>query len=159
MLTPSARQRRAIRAGPPGRLPLPAAHCSCVGRQSSPTDRVRASHRAAWQPQEPPSCVPRSSRPDSSYSRSGLAHIRSALRSVSRRYRRGSVLRVCAITGREQVQQQHRYSITSSAVDSNAGGTVMSSIRAVSALMTSSNFDDCSTGKSAGFSPLRMRPT
>jgi hypothetical protein len=48
-------------------------------RQSSPTDRLRASHCAAWQPQEPPSCAPRSSRPDSSYSRSGLARIRSAL--------------------------------------------------------------------------------
>jgi hypothetical protein len=41
--------------------------CSCLGRQSSPADRLRASYRAAWQPQEPPSCAPRSSRPDSSY--------------------------------------------------------------------------------------------
>ena len=68
MLTPSARQRRAIRAGRPAayhcrlRTRSPPS-CSCLGRQSSPTDRVRASHRAAWQPQEPPSCAPRSSRP------------------------------------------------------------------------------------------------
>jgi hypothetical protein len=39
------------------------------------------------------------------------------------------------------------------------GGTVRPSIRAASALMTSSNFDDCTTCKSAGFSPLRMPPT
>ena len=29
---------------------------------------------------------------------------------------------------------------------------------AVWALMTSSNFDACTTGKSAGFAPLRMQP-
>src|SRR5262249_26242646 len=51
------------------------------------------------------------------------------------------------------------HSITSSARASNDGGTVMPSILAVSALMTSSNFDDCTTGRSAGFAPLRTRPT
>jgi hypothetical protein len=29
----------------------------------------------------------------------------------------------------------------------------------VEALMTNSNLADCTTGKSAGFAPLRMRPT
>src|SRR5262249_2243929 len=38
------------------------------------------------------------------------------------------------------------HSITSSAVASSVGGTVRSSIRAVSALMISSNFVDCITG-------------
>ena len=50
------------------------------------------------------------------------------------------------------------YSITSSAMLSNVGGTVMPSILAVWALMTSSNLVDCTTGRSAGFAPLRMRP-
>jgi hypothetical protein len=35
---------------------------------------------------------------------------------------------------------------------------VRPSILAVAALMTSSNFDACITGKSAGFAPLRMQP-
>jgi hypothetical protein len=52
----------------------------------------------------------------------------------------------------------HAYSITSSAVASSVGGTVRLSIRAVWALMTSSNLVGCTTGMSAGFSPLRMRP-
>ena len=41
---------------------------------------------------------------------------------------------------------------------SSVGGTVRPSIRAVSALMTSSNLVDCTTGRSAGLAPLRMRP-
>src|SRR5262249_46830897 len=50
------------------------------------------------------------------------------------------------------------HSITSSAVASSDGGTVRPSILAVSWLMTSSNFDDCTTGSSAGLVPWRMRP-
>src|SRR5262249_24838396 len=50
------------------------------------------------------------------------------------------------------------HSITSSAMLSSDGGTVRPIRRAVSALITSSNFVDCRTGKSAGFAPLRMRP-
>src|SRR3954470_14399898 len=45
------------------------------------------------------------------------------------------------------------HSITSSARASSIGGTVRPSIRAVCALMTSSNFDDCITGRSAGLAP------
>ena len=48
------------------------------------------------------------------------------------------------------------HSITSSAVASSDGGTVSPSILAVWALMTSSNFVDCSTGRSAGLAPLRI---
>jgi hypothetical protein len=49
------------------------------------------------------------------------------------------------------------YSITSSARASNCGDTDSFNIRAVSALMTSSSFVDCTIGRSAGFAPLRMR--
>src|SRR6266446_8603613 len=50
------------------------------------------------------------------------------------------------------------HSITSSAIASTPGGTVRPSALAVLRLITSSNFVGCQTGKSAGFSPLRMRP-
>src|SRR5262249_19789970 len=50
------------------------------------------------------------------------------------------------------------HSITSSAVASSLSGTVRPSIRAVEALMTSSNLVDCTTGRSAGLAPLRIRP-
>ena len=49
------------------------------------------------------------------------------------------------------------HSITSSARARSAGGTVRPSSLAVSALITSSNVVDCTTGRSAGFAPLRMR--
>jgi tripartite-type tricarboxylate transporter receptor subunit TctC len=70
----------------------------------------------------------------------GLAHIRSALRSVSRRYRRASILRVCAITGREQMQQRHApmrcYSISSSARAISLSEMVSPSALAVVRVMT-----------------------
>src|SRR5262245_24726086 len=50
------------------------------------------------------------------------------------------------------------HSITSSARASSVGGISRPSIRAVSALMTRSNLLDCTTGRSAGLAPLRMRP-
>src|SRR5262245_14742234 len=50
------------------------------------------------------------------------------------------------------------HSMTSSARASSIGGTARLSIRAVSALMISSNLVDCTTGKSAGLTPLSMRP-
>src|SRR5262249_40194516 len=51
------------------------------------------------------------------------------------------------------------HSITSSARASNCGGTVRPIARAVGRLMTSSILLGCTTGKSAGLAPLRMRPT
>src|SRR5215472_6634065 len=51
------------------------------------------------------------------------------------------------------------HSITASAMASSVGGTSRPSVRAVWRLMTNSNFVACTTGKSAGFSPLRIRPT
>ena len=53
---------------------------------------------------------------------------------------------------------QH-YSITSSARASSVGGTSRPSALAVLRLMTSSNLVGACTGRSAGFSPLRMRST
>src|SRR5262249_48221171 len=50
------------------------------------------------------------------------------------------------------------HSITSSAVICIINGTVRPSDLAVLRLMNSSNFVACWTGKSAGFSPLRIRP-
>src|SRR5215467_8557475 len=50
------------------------------------------------------------------------------------------------------------HSITSSARASNDGGTSRPSVLAVWRLRINSIFVDCCTGRSAGFSPLRMRP-
>src|SRR5262249_33753543 len=50
------------------------------------------------------------------------------------------------------------HSITSSAATSSFSGTVSPSIVAVWALITNSNLFDCTTGRSAGLAPLRMRP-
>src|SRR5262249_21602382 len=50
------------------------------------------------------------------------------------------------------------HSIPSSAATSSLSGTVSPSIRAVWWLITSSNLLACTTGKSAGLAPLRMRP-
>jgi len=50
------------------------------------------------------------------------------------------------------------YSITSSAMASTLDGIVRPSALAVLRLITSSNLVGCTTGRSAGFSPLRMRP-
>jgi hypothetical protein len=51
----------------------------------------------------------------------------------------------------------NRYSITSSAIASKAGGTARPRIFAVFRLMTSSNFVGSITGRSVGFSPFRIR--
>src|SRR5262249_55128364 len=51
------------------------------------------------------------------------------------------------------------HSITSSAATCSVSGTVRPSALAVFMLITSSNFTGCCTGRSAGFSPRRMRST
>src|SRR5262249_39661415 len=48
------------------------------------------------------------------------------------------------------------HSITSSASNCNELGTSMPSALAVCRLMTNSNLVDCTTGRSAGFAPLRI---
>jgi hypothetical protein len=55
--------------------------------------------------------------------------------------------------------KQQLYSITSSARVSSVGGTMMPSAFAVFKLMTSSNLVGCSTGRSAGFAPLKILST
>jgi hypothetical protein len=50
------------------------------------------------------------------------------------------------------------HSITSSAVASSVGGTSRPSALAVLRWMTNSNLVGCTTGRSAGFSPLRILP-
>src|SRR5262249_21456820 len=75
-----------------------------------------------------------------------------------------SLLRECGERprGRRAAEQRDElaafHSITSSASASSRSGTSMPSAFAVLRLITNSNFVDCWTGKSAGFSPLRMRP-
>src|SRR5262249_48679740 len=51
------------------------------------------------------------------------------------------------------------HSITSSASAMSLSGIVKPSVFAVVRLMANSNLVDCITGRSAGFSPLRIRPT
>ena len=58
----------------------------------------------------------------------------------------------------QMARSKNAYSITSSAIESTAGGTSMLSARAVCRLMTNSNLVSWSTGSSAGFSPLRILP-
>ncbi len=60
--------------------------------------------------------------------------------------------------GRTEFRVAPPHSITSSAVASSLSGTVRPSILAVETLMTNSNLVDCTTGRSAGLAPLRMRP-
>jgi hypothetical protein len=74
------------------------------------------------------------------------------------RLRRNRLRNRSAADQRDELAPLH-HSITSSARASSVGGTVRPSILAVSALMTNSNLLDCITGRSAGFAPLRMRPT
>src|SRR5262245_37653854 len=50
------------------------------------------------------------------------------------------------------------HSITSSASASSLGGIVRSSALAVLRLIRNSNLVACTTGRSAGFAPLRIRP-
>jgi hypothetical protein len=50
------------------------------------------------------------------------------------------------------------YSIISSAMASSVGGMSRPSVLAVLRLIISSNLVGCATGRSAGFSPLRIRP-
>ena len=77
-------------------------------------------------------------------------------RSLARLRARGERPRRRATEQRDELAALH--SITSSAVASRDGGTLRPSVRAVCRLITNSNLVGCITGKSAGFSPLRMRP-
>ena len=70
--------------------------------------------------------------------------------------------RRCAAEQRDERTAVHDFlvhSITSSARPISGSGTEMPSAFAVFMLMTNSTFVTCWTGRSAAFSPLRMRPT
>jgi len=69
--------------------------------------------------------------------------------------------RRCATEQRDELAPLHLrgHSITSSARASSVGGMLRSMAFAVARLITRSNFVAISTGRSAGFSPLRIRPT
>src|SRR5205807_5985174 len=71
-----------------------------------------------------------------------------------------NILRSCVAGGRERESiRAMRYSITWSARSSSDCGIVKPNTLAVLRLMTSSNFVGCSTGRSAGFAPLRILST
>src|SRR5262249_31060133 len=59
----------------------------------------------------------------------------------------------------ESYERATFHSITSSARPMRGSGNVTPSVFAVFRLTTNSTFVDCTTGRSAGFAPLRMRPT
>src|SRR6516164_7488954 len=66
---------------------------------------------------------------------------------------------LCAKTRQDAPQQMGPYSITSSARASSAGGRGSPSAFAVLRLIASSYLVGNSTGRSPGFSPLRIRAT
>ena len=66
---------------------------------------------------------------------------------------------LCANSELMQRSKKDRYSINSSAVVRSDAGTVRPSAFAVLRLITISNLVGCSTGRSAGFMPLRIRST
>src|SRR6516165_4101452 len=65
----------------------------------------------------------------------------------------------CFAAGTRWSRETPRHSITSSARASSVGGTVRLSALAVLRLITKSNFVGCSTGRSAGLAPFKIRPT
>src|SRR5262249_14188131 len=81
-----------------------------------------------------------------------------AVLSLRRRDRRTAASHLtCAAEQCDELAPLH--SITSSARASSIGGTSRPSALAVLRLMTSSYFVGACTGRSAGFSPFRMRST
>src|SRR5262245_63492735 len=64
--------------------------------------------------------------------------------------------RPCCRAAEQRDERAAPHSITSSAMASRPGGMVRPSALAVLRLITNSNLVDCTTGKSAGFAPLRI---
>src|SRR5262249_47500893 len=77
---------------------------------------------------------------------------------ASRRLARPYLGRICTGWIAPALPGAFLHSITSSARASSVGGTSRPSILAVWELMTISNLLACTTGRSDGFAPLRMRP-
>jgi len=72
--------------------------------------------------------------------------------------RLASICPLSAKSGHSHCSQKYRYSITSSVSASSVPGISSPSAFAVFRLMSREYFVGCSTGRSAGFSPLRIRP-
>jgi hypothetical protein len=70
-----------------------------------------------------------------------------------------SLCPLCANSGLMQRSKRRNYSISLSARASSVGDTVKPSALAVLRLITSSYLVGACTGRSAGFSPLRIRST
>src|SRR5262249_11831540 len=68
-------------------------------------------------------------------------------------------MRRSGMSAKAKSGHQRLYSITSLACASSAGETTMPSVLAVFRLITSSYLVGACTGRSEGFSPLRMRST
>ena len=86
-------------------------------------------------------------------------HRRCPLYPDSGHHRKPWSVRSSAVTRFMHRSKQKRYSIISSARASSDGGISRPSALAVLRLMTSSYLVGACTGRSAGFSPLRMRST
>src|SRR5262249_10261201 len=84
------------------------------------------------------------------------AHTGRSLASASARSRRD---RPCSRPADERDELAPPHSITSSARASSVGGTSRPSVLAVLRLITSSYLVGACTGRSAGFSPFKMRST
>jgi hypothetical protein len=73
--------------------------------------------------------------------------------------RGGRFVRFVPLAAVSTCSKPRSYSITSSAVARSCGWNSSPSALAVLRLITNSNLVDWITGRSAGFSPLRIRPT
>ena len=134
---------------------------ACLRISSALAPAQRVSIRTLRPMVQPNCCQPLQERPDAGLTfrivrgcgqeHADAPHALGLLRARRERPRRRR-----AAEQRDELAPVH--SITSSARASSVGGTVRPSILAVWALMTSSNLVDCTTGRSAGFAPLRMRP-
>jgi len=96
------------------------------------------------------------SRRTTMFAMSGLAPIAAMM--LQCRDRSKSATSGCEQMQQASVQGSQTYSITSSARASSAAGTSRPSALAVVRFMMNSNLAACITGRSTGFSPLRMRP-
>ena len=121
------------------------------GRESRPQIRGNPQHEFARKspphptiPANPPAEMP------------AITFARQSLRDISRTTGDSQALETRA--GFDPKLTLGLYSITSLAVASSVSGMVSPIAFAVLVLITSSNFVTCCTGKSAGLSPLRMRP-
>jgi hypothetical protein len=153
---------------PPRRWRLPLCVGIHVWSASRPPCERRCSHAdirsypSAAAARAPPATTQRGTEPGDELPPSHKSYLRAAVRSAYRGRAKMSGLETKVPTraaiGGPIVLRCEIYSITSSARTSSPGGNSIPSTFAVFRLRVSSIFVSCSTGMSAGFSPLRMRP-